>query len=70
MRPLGIPIIKDRIFQNVVKNKHQILLEKYGGGRDFPKIINYFESRQVNPNSQDGYELMRRAFKEFKYQSV
>jgi len=50
--------------------QHQILLEKYGGGRDFPKIIKYFESRQVNPNSQDGYELMRRAFKEFKYQSV
>jgi RNA-directed DNA polymerase len=50
--------------------QHQSLLEKYGGGKDFPKIMKYFESRQINPNSKDGYELMRKVFKTFKYQTV
>lgn len=50
--------------------EHQTLLEKYGGGRDFPKIINYFKNNQVEPNSKEGYELMKKAFKKFNYQQV
>jgi RNA-directed DNA polymerase len=50
--------------------QHQALLEKYGGEKDFPKIMKYFESRQIKPNSKDGYELMRKVFKTFKYQTV
>ena len=47
--------------------QHQSLLEKYGGGKDFPKITTYFQNNQVEPNSKDGYELMKKAFKKFKY---
>lgn len=50
--------------------QHQTMLEKYGGGRDFPKIIAYFKRKQIEPNSQKGYRLMKEAFKKFKYQSV
>lgn len=50
--------------------EHQTLLEKYGGGRDFPNIINYFKNNQVEPNSKEGYELMKKAFKKFNYQLV
>ena len=49
---------------------HRTLLEKYGGGRELPKIINYFKNNQVEPNSKEGYELIKRAFKKFKYQLV
>lgn len=52
------------------QRQHQTLLEKYGGGRDFSKIINYFKNNQVEPNSKEGYNLMKKAFKKFKYQSV
>jgi RNA-directed DNA polymerase len=50
--------------------QHQSLLEKYGGGKDLPKVINFFKYNQVVPNSKEGYELMKKAFKKFKYQSV
>lgn len=50
--------------------QHRILLEKYGGGRDLLRIVNYFKSNQVEPNSKKGYELMKKAFKKFKYQLV
>ncbi|WP_244998126.1 group II intron reverse transcriptase [Clostridium bowmanii] len=49
---------------------HQTLLEKYGGGRDLPKIAIYFRKNQVEPNSKKGYELIKKAFKKFKYQIV
>lgn len=49
---------------------HQKLLEKYGGGKDLPKIVTYFKNNQVEPNSQEGYRLMREQFKKFKYQLV
>lgn len=50
--------------------QHQSLLEKYGGGKDLPKIIDYFKYNQVEPNSKEGYELMKKAFRKFKYQFV
>jgi RNA-directed DNA polymerase len=50
--------------------QHQTLLEKYGGGKDLSKIVEYFKSRQVEPNSQEGYRLMKEAFKKFRYQVV
>jgi RNA-directed DNA polymerase len=52
------------------QQQHQILLEKYGEGRDLPRISNYFENNQVEPNSKKGYELMKKEFKKFRYQFV
>lgn len=52
------------------QRQHRTLLERYGGGRDLLRIINYFNSNQVEPNSKDGYELMKKAFKKFKYQLI
>ena len=52
------------------QREHQTLLEKYGGGKDLPKVDNHFKSKQVEPNSQEGYRLMREAFKKFRYQYV
>jgi RNA-directed DNA polymerase len=49
---------------------HRTLLEKYGGGRDLTKIITYFKNNQIEPNSKEGYKLMKKAFKKFKYQLV
>jgi RNA-directed DNA polymerase len=47
-----------------------MLLQKYGGGENLSKIVGYFMSRQVEPNSQEGYKLMKEAFKKFRYQVV
>ncbi|MBU3146514.1 group II intron reverse transcriptase/maturase [Clostridium estertheticum] len=49
---------------------HKTLLEKYGGGRELPKIVTYFKSNQVEPNSKEGYALIKKAFIKFKYQLV
>lgn len=49
---------------------HRTLLEKYGGGIDLPKIVTYFKNNQVEPNSKEGYALIKKAFKKFKYQLV
>ena len=46
--------------------QHHFLLEKYGGGKNLRKIIDYFKYNQVEPNSKEGYELMKKAFKKFK----
>ena len=50
--------------------QHRKLLEKYGGGKDLPKIVDFFKNNQVEPNTKNGYELMKKAFKKFKYQIV
>jgi len=50
--------------------QHQMLLEKYGEGKDLPNVINCFKSKQIEPNSPEGYRLMKEMFKKFKYQSV
>ena len=50
--------------------QHQILLEKYGGGKDLPKVNTFFNRNQVEPNSQKGYILMKKEFKKFRYQYV
>lgn len=52
------------------QQQHQKLLEKYGEGKKLQKVINYFEMKQVEPNSPEGYKLMKEAFKKFKYQHV
>ena len=49
---------------------HQTLLGKYGGGRELPKIVTYFKDNQVEPNSKEGYALIKKAFIKFKYQLV
>jgi RNA-directed DNA polymerase len=50
--------------------QHQILLEKYGEGKGLPKVSTFFNSNQVEPNSEEGYRLMKEAFKKFRYQHV
>lgn len=50
--------------------QHQILLEKYGGGKDLTKVITYFNKKQIEPNSQEGYRLIKKEFEKFKYQFV
>lgn len=50
--------------------QHNYLLEKYGEGKDLKRIVNYFKSNQVEPNSKEGYELMKSELKKFKYQFV
>jgi len=52
------------------QRQHQMLLEKYGEGKDLPRISKYFENKQVEPNSKEGYELMKKEFKKFRYQFV
>ena len=49
---------------------HRRLLEMYGGGKELSKIIIYFKNNQVEPNSKEGYQLIKRAFKKFKYQLI
>ena len=52
------------------QRNHRLLLEKYGGGRELPKIVTYFKDNKVEPNSKEGYKLIKKAFKKFKYQLV
>ena len=57
------------LHQSCLQN-HRTLLEKYGGGKDLPKIVTYFKNNKVEPNTKEGYELIKKAFKKFKYQLV
>lgn len=50
--------------------QHHKLLEEYGDGKELPKIRKYFENKQVEPNSKEGYRLMKEALRKFKYQYV
>ena len=50
--------------------QHKKLLKIYGGGKDYPKISEYFKNRQIYPNSKEGYKLMKDTFKKFRYQFV
>lgn len=50
--------------------QHQMLLEQYGEGKDLSRINTYFDKNQVEPNSKEGYRLMKKEFKKFKYQYV
>lgn len=50
--------------------QHQILLEKYGGGKDLPRVSTYFNRNHLEPNSKEGYILMKEEFKKFSYQYV
>jgi RNA-directed DNA polymerase len=50
--------------------QHRTLLEKYGLGKDLPRISNYFKDKQIEPNTIEGYKLMKKEFKKFKYQLV
>lgn len=52
------------------REQHLKLLLEYGGGKDLPKVLNFFEKKQVDSNSPEGYKLMKEAFKKFKYQYV
>lgn len=50
--------------------QHQKLMEMYGGGKQLPKVKEYFVKNQIEPKSKDGIVLMEKAFKRFKYQFV
>ena len=50
--------------------QHQILLEKYGGDKDLSRVRAYFNRNQTEANSQEGYRLMKKQFKKFRYQFV
>lgn len=50
--------------------QHQILLEKYGGDKDLSRVSAYFNRNQTEPNSKEGYRLMKKQFKKFGYQFV
>ncbi|MHB8063917.1 MAG: HNH endonuclease [Ruminiclostridium sp.] len=52
------------------RKQHTKLLIEYGGGKDLPKVRNFFEKKQVESNSPEGYRLMKEAFRKFKYQYV
>lgn len=52
------------------QRQHRILLEKYGEGKDLPRISSFFKKHQVEPNSEKGYEVMKKEFKKFRYQLV
>ena len=52
------------------QQQHQLLIEQYGGGKDLSKVISHFNKNQVKPNSQEGYILMKKAFRKFRYQFV
>ncbi len=52
------------------QRQHQILFEKYGEGKDLPKIVNFFNNKQIELNSKEGYELMKKEFRKFRYQLV
>jgi len=52
------------------QRQHQMLLEKYGEDKNLQKVIDFFKIKQVEPNSSDGYKLMKETFKRFKYQYV
>jgi RNA-directed DNA polymerase len=47
--------------------QHQFLMEKYGGGKNLPKIREYFNYKNIEPSSKDGINLMKKQFKRFKY---
>ncbi|QUH20558.1 hypothetical protein [Alkaliphilus sp. B6464] len=50
--------------------QHQILLEKYGGDKDLSKVRTFFNSNHVEPNSKDGYRLMKEAEKLPTYSTI
>lgn len=50
--------------------QHQMLLKQYGEGKDLSRINTYFDKKQVEPNSKEGYRLMKKEFKKLKYQYV
>ena len=52
------------------EKQHKELLKRYGGGKDYTEISEYFKEKQIYPNSKEGYKLMKNAFKKFKYQFV
>ena len=71
-RKLGGAEIYDNLelLHQSCRQNHEILLEKYGGGIELPKIITFFKDNQVEPNSKIGYQLIKKEFKKFKYQLV
>lgn len=52
------------------RQNYAILLKKYGGGIELPKIATFFKDNKVEPNSKIGYQLIKKKFKKFKYQFV
>jgi RNA-directed DNA polymerase len=48
-------------------DQHYYLLNKYGGGRDFPRIQKFFNDKDIDFSSKEGISLMKREFKRFKY---
>jgi RNA-directed DNA polymerase len=47
--------------------QHQVLLDKYGGGKTLTKIQKFYDSRQITPISKEGINIMKEQFKLFRY---
>jgi len=42
-------------------------MDRYGEGKNFPRIRKYFMERNIDPSSKEGIILMKKQFKKFKY---
>ena len=47
--------------------QHQFTMDRYGEGKNFPRIRKYFMERNIDPSSKEGIILMKKQFKKFKY---
>lgn len=59
-----------KLLHQSCQKQHEIILEKYGEDKNLPRIDFFFNGRQIKPNSQEGYKLMKKEFKKFRYQYV
>lgn len=47
--------------------QHHKLLQKYGGGKELPKVKEFFNTINIEPSSKEGIRLMKKQFKKFQY---
>lgn len=47
--------------------QHQYLMKKYGGNKELTNIQRFFKTRNINPSSKEGINLMKKEFRKFKY---
>ena len=47
--------------------QHHQLLEYYGGGKQYTKVIEFFRINGVDPSTEVGAKLMRKSFNKFNY---
>jgi RNA-directed DNA polymerase len=47
--------------------QHHQLLELYGGGKQYGKVIEFFNKLEIDPSTIQGVNLMKKSFKKFNY---